>query len=129
MKVNKAVSRCTYMQDPVDGSPAVLVHRYGITQQRRAELLFTEHREALEMCAPSLCIAALCKLRGTIAAHSCTSWQHHSSAHHACLLDAHALQALLLHNFHDLTSVDAMHPACSTQTHISHGNSSLLLFS
>lgn len=105
MKVNKAVSRCTYMQDPVDGSPAVLVHRYGITQQRRAELLFTEHREALEMCAPSLCIAAfttipaLRKLHGKIAAHSCTLWQYHPSAHHACLLGAYALQALLLHQF------------------------------
>ncbi|KAA6419051.1 MAG: hypothetical protein FRX49_11014 [Trebouxia sp. A1-2] len=34
--------------DPVDSSPAVLVHKYNITQKKRAELLFTEQKEALE---------------------------------------------------------------------------------
>ncbi|DBA77572.1 TPA: Pde-4p [Trebouxia sp. C0004] len=34
--------------DPVDSNPAVLVHRYDITQKKRAELLFTEQKDALE---------------------------------------------------------------------------------
>ena len=45
------------MQDPVDSTPAVLVHRYSITQQKRAELLFTGQKEALEQYAAALCTA------------------------------------------------------------------------
>ncbi len=38
----------------MDSSPAVLVHRYNITQKKRAELLFTEQKEALEQYAAAL---------------------------------------------------------------------------
>jgi len=41
----------------VDSSPAVLVHRYSITQKKRAELLFTEQKEALEQYVAALCTA------------------------------------------------------------------------
>ena len=41
----------------MDSSPAVLVHRYNITQKKRAELLFAEQRAALEQYAAALCTA------------------------------------------------------------------------
>lgn len=38
----------TFLQDPVDGSSAVLVKRYNITQQKELELKLAEHQEALQ---------------------------------------------------------------------------------
>lgn len=38
----------TWVQDPVDGSPAVLVKRYNITQQKELELKLAEQQEALQ---------------------------------------------------------------------------------
>ena len=42
------------MQDPVNASPAVLVKRYNISQQKRAELQLMLHEEALQRHAPLL---------------------------------------------------------------------------
>ena len=42
------------MQDPVNASPAVLVKRYNISQQKRAELQLMLHEEALQRHAPIL---------------------------------------------------------------------------
>lgn len=39
---------CLVVQDPVDASPAVLVKRYNITQQKHIELQLTAHQEALQ---------------------------------------------------------------------------------
>lgn len=36
------------LQDPVDGSAAVLVKRYNITQQKELELKLAEQQEALQ---------------------------------------------------------------------------------
>lgn len=36
------------MQDPVDASPAVLVKRYNITEQKYLELQLTAHQDALQ---------------------------------------------------------------------------------
>ena len=42
-------------QDPVDDSPAVLVQRYNITEQKHLELQLTAHQDALQRSArPSL---------------------------------------------------------------------------
>ena len=38
----------TWVQDPVDGSPAVLVKRYNITQQKELEIKLAEQQEALQ---------------------------------------------------------------------------------
>ena len=37
-----------YLQDPVDGSPAVLVRRYNITQQKELEIQLLNQQEALQ---------------------------------------------------------------------------------
>ena len=39
---------CGCMQDPVDAAPAVLVHRYSITQERRIQISLSERNEALQ---------------------------------------------------------------------------------
>lgn len=39
---------CWCVQDPVDSAPAVLVHRYSITQERRLQILLSERNEALQ---------------------------------------------------------------------------------
>lgn len=49
---------CRY-QDPVDGSPAVLVKRYNITQQKETEMQLSAQQEALQRCA---CMRACCLL-------------------------------------------------------------------
>lgn len=36
------------MQDPVDASPAVLVKRYNITEQKHLEIQLTAHHDALQ---------------------------------------------------------------------------------
>ncbi len=36
------------LQDPVDASPAVLVKRHNITQQKHTELQLTAHQDALQ---------------------------------------------------------------------------------
>ena len=36
------------LQDPVDASPAVLVKRYNITEQKHLELQLTAHQDALQ---------------------------------------------------------------------------------
>ena len=38
------------LQDPVDGSPAVLVKRYNITHQKELELQLLNQQEALQQC-------------------------------------------------------------------------------
>ena len=40
-----------WVQDPVDASPAVLVKRYNITQQKHLELQLTAHQDALQRWA------------------------------------------------------------------------------
>ena len=40
------------MQDPMDGSPAVLVQRYNITQQKELELQLSLQQEALQRSVP-----------------------------------------------------------------------------
>ena len=50
---------CRY-QDPVDGSPAVLVKRYNITQQKETEMQLSAQQEALQRCA---CMHACCLLQ------------------------------------------------------------------
>lgn len=43
------------MQDPVDSSPAVLVKRYNVTQQKELELQLSDQQEALQRCADLSC--------------------------------------------------------------------------
>lgn len=45
---NSEMCVCAWVQDPVDNSPAVLVHRYSITHQRRAQILLSERNEVLQ---------------------------------------------------------------------------------
>ena len=42
------VLKVHWVQDPVEGGPAVLVHRSSITRQKQAELLFGQQKDALE---------------------------------------------------------------------------------
>lgn len=42
------------LQDPVDGSPAVLVKRYNITHQKELEIQLLNQQEALQRCVSLL---------------------------------------------------------------------------
>lgn len=46
--VSESMCMCAWAQDPVDKSPAVLVHRYSITHQRRSQILLSERNEVLQ---------------------------------------------------------------------------------
>ena len=66
----------------MDSSPAVLVHKYNITQKKRAELLFTEQKEALEQYAAALCTARSQCYQLPCQLHQRASHMHvHSNVH------------------------------------------------
>jgi len=66
----------------VDSSPAVLVHRYNITQKKRAEVLFTEQKDALEQYVAALCTASSHSYHLLFKLHQLASHVHfHGNVH------------------------------------------------
>ena len=48
------IATMSALQDPVDGSPAVLVKRYNITHQKELEIQLLNQQEALQRCVALL---------------------------------------------------------------------------